>query len=82
MPTGSTFSKSTSVASCTPARPAVPAMRANGGGTILATFSAASFATYHSIAMYSATKAGVNGLVRGLSLDLGRFLSTEWSVRP
>ncbi|MDV7352867.1 SDR family oxidoreductase [Rhodococcus oxybenzonivorans] len=52
---------------------AVPAMRANGGGTILATSSAASFAAYHSIAMYSATKAGVNGLVRGLSLDLGRY---------
>ncbi|MBC2639499.1 SDR family NAD(P)-dependent oxidoreductase [Rhodococcus sp. NPDC056960] len=52
---------------------AVPAMRANGGGVILATSSAASFAAYHSIAMYSATKAGVNGLVRGLSLDLGRY---------
>ncbi|AWK74594.1 oxidoreductase [Rhodococcus oxybenzonivorans] len=52
---------------------AVPAMRANGGGAILATSSAASFAAYHSIAMYSATKAGVNGLVRGLSLDLGRY---------
>ncbi|WP_422267733.1 SDR family NAD(P)-dependent oxidoreductase [Mycobacterium sp.] len=28
---------------------------------------------YHSIALYSATKTGVNGLVRGLALDLGCF---------
>ncbi|WP_328395847.1 SDR family NAD(P)-dependent oxidoreductase [Nocardia sp. NBC_00416] len=53
------------------AQAAVPALEANGGGVILATSSAASIAAYHSIAMYSATKAGVNGLVRGLSLDLG-----------
>jgi NAD(P)-dependent dehydrogenase (short-subunit alcohol dehydrogenase family) len=55
------------------AQAAVPALKANGGGTILATSSAASQVAYHSIAMYSATKAGVNGLVRGLALDLGRF---------
>lgn len=55
------------------AKHAVPALRANGGGTILVTSSAASFAAYHSIAPYSASKAGVNGLVRGLSLDLGKY---------
>jgi NAD(P)-dependent dehydrogenase (short-subunit alcohol dehydrogenase family) len=55
------------------AKAAVPHLRANGGGVILATSSAASFAAYHSIAMYSATKAGVNGMVRGLSLDLGKY---------
>ncbi|NRI65501.1 SDR family NAD(P)-dependent oxidoreductase [Rhodococcus sp. MS16] len=55
------------------AKAAVPALRANGGGVILATSSAASLQAYHGIAMYSATKAGVNGLVRGLSLDLGRY---------
>ncbi len=55
------------------AQAAVPHLKANGGGTILATSSAASLVAYHSIAMYSATKAGVNGLVRGLSLDLGRY---------
>lgn len=55
------------------AKAAVPALRANGGGTILATSSAASFAAYHGIALYEATKAGVNGLVRGLSLDLGKY---------
>lgn len=58
------------------AQAAVPALKANGGGTILATSSAASLVAYHSIAMYSATKAGVNGLVRGLALDLGR-----WGIR-
>jgi NAD(P)-dependent dehydrogenase (short-subunit alcohol dehydrogenase family) len=55
------------------AQAAVPHLKRNGGGTILATSSAASLVAYHNIAMYSATKAGVNGLVRGLSLDLGRF---------
>ncbi|MFC8529889.1 SDR family NAD(P)-dependent oxidoreductase [Nocardia sp. NPDC057227] len=55
------------------AKAAVPALRANGGGVILATSSAASLVAYHNIAMYSATKAGVNGLVRGLSLDLGKY---------
>ena len=55
------------------AQAVVPYFKANGGGTILATSSAASLAAYPKIAMYIATKAGVNGLVRGLSLDLGRF---------
>lgn len=58
------------------AQAAVPALKSNGGGTILATSSAASLVAYHNIAMYSATKAGVNGLVRGLALDLGR-----WGIR-
>ena len=55
------------------AQAAVPHLKANGGGVILATSSAASLVAYHNIAMYSATKAGVNGLIRGLSLDLGRY---------
>lgn len=58
------------------AQAAIQSLKANGGGTILATSSAASLVAYHSIAMYSATKAGVNGLVRGLALDLGR-----WGIR-
>jgi NAD(P)-dependent dehydrogenase (short-subunit alcohol dehydrogenase family) len=52
---------------------AVPHLKAKGGGAVLATSSAASLVAYHNIALYSATKAGVNGLVRGLSLDLGRY---------
>ncbi len=55
------------------AQAAVPHLKANGGGTILATSSAASLVAYPSIAFYCATKAGVNGLVRALSLDLGRY---------
>ncbi|AKK26880.1 SDR family NAD(P)-dependent oxidoreductase [Mycobacterium sp. EPa45] len=55
------------------AQAAVPHLKANGGGTILATSSAASLVAYPSIPFYCATKAGVNGLVRALSLDLGRY---------
>lgn len=55
------------------AQAAVPHLKANGGGTILATSSAAALAAYPNIALYCATKAGVNGLVRALSLDLGRY---------
>lgn len=55
------------------AQAAVPHFKANGGGTILATSSAASMVAYHDISFYSATKAGVNALVRGLSLDLGPY---------
>lgn len=55
------------------AKHAVAPMRAAGGGNILITSSAAAFAGYHSIAPYSATKAGVNGMVRALSLDLGKY---------
>jgi NAD(P)-dependent dehydrogenase (short-subunit alcohol dehydrogenase family) len=52
---------------------AVPALRRSGGGTILATSSAASFVGYPNVALYSATKAGINGLVKGLSFDLGKY---------
>ena len=58
------------------AKHAVRPMRDNGGGSILITSSAASMAAYYSIAPYAATKAGVNGLVRSLSLDLGK-----WGIR-
>lgn len=55
------------------AQAVIPHMKSSGGGVILATSSAASLVAYPKIAMYCATKAGVNGLVRGLSLDLGRY---------
>ncbi|MUL82321.1 MULTISPECIES: SDR family NAD(P)-dependent oxidoreductase [unclassified Mycolicibacterium] len=58
------------------AKHSVKPLRDNGGGSILITSSAASFAAYHSIAPYAATKAGVNGMVRSLSLDLGK-----WGIR-
>ncbi|MEH3140961.1 MAG: SDR family NAD(P)-dependent oxidoreductase [Mycobacterium kyogaense] len=55
------------------AQAVVPHMKAKRAGTILATSSAASLVAYPKIPFYIATKAGVNGLVRGLSLDLGRY---------
>jgi NAD(P)-dependent dehydrogenase (short-subunit alcohol dehydrogenase family) len=55
------------------AKHVIAPMRAAGGGNILVTSSASSFAAYHSIAPYASTKAGVNGLVRSLSLDLGKY---------
>lgn len=58
------------------AKHSVRPLRQNGGGVILMTSSASSFAAYHSIAPYAATKAGINGMVRSLSLDLGR-----WGIR-
>lgn len=58
------------------AKHSVRPLRDNGGGAILITSSAASIAAYHSIAPYAATKAGVNGFVRSLSLDLGK-----WGIR-
>jgi NAD(P)-dependent dehydrogenase (short-subunit alcohol dehydrogenase family) len=48
-------------------------MRANGGGSIVVTSSSASFLAYPNISPYTATKAGVNGLVRNLAFDLGRY---------
>ena len=54
------------------AKHAVPALKRNGGGTILATSSAASLVGYPSVALYAATKGGINSLVKGLSWDLGK----------
>jgi NAD(P)-dependent dehydrogenase (short-subunit alcohol dehydrogenase family) len=55
------------------AKHSVKPLRENAGGVILMTSSAASFVAYHSISPYMATKGGVNAMVRGLSLDLGKF---------
>ena len=48
---------------------AVPLMRP--GSAIVVTSSAGAFISFPGMAIYSATKGGVNGLVMGLSLDLG-----------
>jgi NAD(P)-dependent dehydrogenase (short-subunit alcohol dehydrogenase family) len=50
----------------------VPVLRRGGGGSIVCTSSAASFVAYPNIPGYTASKAGVNGLVRNLAFDLGR----------
>ena len=46
-------------------------MKEAGGGTIIATSSAASFVAYPGMAAYSATKGAVNSLVKSLSMELG-----------
>ena len=46
---------------------------AGRGGNLLATTSAAAFFAYPGFPMYGASKAATNGLVRTVSLELGRF---------
>jgi len=55
------------------ARAVVPAMKAQGGGTILAVSSMAGYVAYPGFPGYAAAKHGVNGLVKGMALDLGRY---------
>jgi NAD(P)-dependent dehydrogenase (short-subunit alcohol dehydrogenase family) len=52
---------------------AIKPMRRRGSGTIVVTSSSASLLAYPNITPYTATKAGVNGLVRNLAYDLGRY---------
>lgn len=52
---------------------AINPMRRNGGGAIVVTSSSAAFLAYPNITPYTATKAGVNGLVRNLAFDLGKY---------
>lgn len=49
-------------------------MIGNGnGGTLLATTSASAFNAYPGFPMYTASKAGANGLVRAAALELGKY---------
>jgi NAD(P)-dependent dehydrogenase (short-subunit alcohol dehydrogenase family) len=52
---------------------AVKSMKKTGGGAIVCTSSAASLVGYPDVTMYAATKAGINGLVRNLSFDVGKY---------
>jgi NAD(P)-dependent dehydrogenase (short-subunit alcohol dehydrogenase family) len=52
---------------------AVPPMRDAGGGSIVITSSIASFTVYPGWSLYAASKSGVNGLVRGLAVDVGAY---------
>lgn len=54
----------------TGARAVAPAMREDGGGAIIVTSSIAAARPRAGIASYVASKAGVNGLVRALALEL------------
>jgi len=51
------------------AKHAVPLMRQRGGGAIVAVSSVQSYASQASVAAYSASKGGINALVRAMSLD-------------
>jgi NAD(P)-dependent dehydrogenase (short-subunit alcohol dehydrogenase family) len=53
-------------------REAARQMIPQGGGTLLATTSAASFVAYPGFPMYVASKAAGNGLVRAAALELGK----------
>ena len=55
------------------AKAAVPFLKAQGGGNIVVTSSASSYAAYPHFISYTASKHGVNGLVKVLSLELGKF---------
>jgi NAD(P)-dependent dehydrogenase (short-subunit alcohol dehydrogenase family) len=55
------------------AKAATPVMKAQGTGNIVVTSSASSYAAYPHFISYTASKHGVNGLVKVLSLELGRF---------
>lgn len=52
-------------------RAAVPQMRSQGGGSIISIGSVEATAANPRHALYSATKAGVEGLMRALAVDLG-----------
>jgi NAD(P)-dependent dehydrogenase (short-subunit alcohol dehydrogenase family) len=51
------------------AQAAVPALRARGGGSIVAVSSVQAFATQHRVAAYTASKAGLNALVKSMAVD-------------
>ncbi|OHV29858.1 MULTISPECIES: SDR family NAD(P)-dependent oxidoreductase [Pseudofrankia] len=55
------------------ARAAVPVMKGQRRGTILAVSSMAGFVAYPGFPGYAAAKHGVNGLVKGMSLSLGAY---------
>jgi len=55
------------------AKAATPVMKAQGAGNIVVTSSASSYAAYPHFISYTASKHGVNGLVKVLALELGRF---------
>jgi NAD(P)-dependent dehydrogenase (short-subunit alcohol dehydrogenase family) len=63
-------------------RAAIPAMQAAGGGSIVLMSSVQAFATAQGEASYAASKAGINGLVRAMSLDHGRENIRVNSIAP
>lgn len=48
---------------------AVPELRKRGGGAIVAVSSVQAFATQHRVAAYTASKAGLNALIKSIAVD-------------
>jgi NAD(P)-dependent dehydrogenase (short-subunit alcohol dehydrogenase family) len=61
---------------------AVPEMRKRGGGSIVAISSVQAFASQESVAAYTASKGGINALVRAMALDHAREGITVNTVCP
>jgi len=55
------------------AKAAVPVFKSQGGGNIVVTSSAGGLVAYPHFISYTASKHGVNGLVKVLSLELGKY---------
>ena len=51
------------------AKAAIPALRASGGGAIVVISSVQAFASQANVAAYTASKGGINALVRAMALD-------------
>jgi (+)-trans-carveol dehydrogenase len=63
-------------------RPAIPHMIKAGGGSIIITSSAAALRGYVSLLPYSAAKAGVYGLMKTLSVELGQHSIRVNTISP
>jgi NAD(P)-dependent dehydrogenase (short-subunit alcohol dehydrogenase family) len=64
------------------AHAAAPQMKAQGGGVILYTSSASAHVGFPGFAIYGSSKAGINGLVRALAVDLGAYGIRVNSISP
>lgn len=64
------------------AKYAIPAMRRRGGGAIVAISSVQAFASQETVAAYTASKGGINALVRAMALDHARENITVNAVCP
>ncbi|MDZ5452408.1 SDR family NAD(P)-dependent oxidoreductase [Labrys sp. ZIDIC5] len=64
------------------AKYAIPEMRKRGGGAIVAISSVQAFASQTSVAAYTASKGGINALVRAMALDHAGENITVNSVCP
>lgn len=60
----------------------IPHMLKAGGGSIIMNSSASAFVADPDLAIYCAAKSAVNGLVRGMALDYGRYNIRVNSVCP